>query len=58
MFSETLVSNILYSIINSALLNTLNAKAYLTYLFSEFKDKEMDDPSVSIKDFHTNHKSC
>ena len=45
MFSETLVTNILYSIINSALLNTLNAKTYLTYLFNGFKDKEMDDPS-------------
>ena len=45
MYSDSLVSNILYSIINSALLNTLNAKAYLTYLFNEFKDKEMGDPS-------------
>lgn len=43
-FKESKTSDILYSIINTALLNKLNVNAYLTYLFNKFMDKEMEDP--------------
>jgi hypothetical protein len=43
-YKESTVADILYSIINSALLNNLDTKAYLTYLFNEIKDKKMEDP--------------
>ena len=42
-FKESIVADTLYSIINSALLNSLDTKAYLTYLFNEFKDKAMEE---------------
>lgn len=44
-FKDSKTVNVLYSIINSALLNHLDVEAYLTYLFNEFKEKEMDNPS-------------
>lgn len=47
-FKDSKSVNVLYSIINSALLNHLDVEAYLTYLFNEFKDKEMDNPSLYL----------